>query len=69
MRLSRQPWVGLGWALHPQIHLDSGGMVELVPGSPLDVPLYWQQARIASRVMDSLSHTVASSARAELIQD
>ena len=53
---------GLGWALHPlalvDAHLASGGMVELVPGSPLDVPLYWQQARIASRVMDPLSRAV-----------
>lgn len=64
---------GLGWALHPlalvRTHLASGAMVELVPESPLDVPLYWQQARIASRVMDSLSHAVFSAAQAVLIQD
>lgn len=64
---------GLGWALHPlalvRTQLASGAMVELVPESPLDVPLYWQQARIASRVMDSLSHAVVSAAKAVLIQD
>ena len=64
---------GMGWALHPlalvDTHLASGSMVELVPGSALDVPLYWQQARIASRVMDSLGHAVVSAARAVLIQD
>lgn len=64
---------GLGWALHPLALVDnqlaSGAMVELVPECPLDVPLYWQQARIASRVMDSLSHAVVSMAKAVLIQD
>ncbi len=63
---------GLGWALHPLAlvgaHLASGALVELVPGSALDMPLYWQQARIASRVMDALTQAVVSASSEVLIQ-
>jgi LysR family transcriptional regulator (chromosome initiation inhibitor) len=62
----------LGWALHPlalvRPHLASGALVELVPASALDVILYWQQARIASRAMDALGQAVLSAARTVLIQ-
>ena len=60
---------GMGWGLHPQAliasHLAQGSLVELVPDSPLDVPLYWQHARAATSVMDGLSREVlAAAARA-----
>jgi len=36
---------GMGWGLHPQAliapQLDDGSLVELVPDTALDVPLYW----------------------------
>lgn len=64
---------GMGWGMHPraliQAHLDSGQLVALAPGCELDVPLYWQQARIASRLMDELGRAVVSAARDGLIQD
>ena len=45
---------GMGWGLQPeamiQDQLASGALVELVPGSALDVPLHWQHARAASRL-------------------
>jgi LysR family transcriptional regulator (chromosome initiation inhibitor) len=42
-------------------------LVELVPGTPLDVPLYWQEARAASLLLDGLSRAVLAAARAELL--
>ncbi|MBY4898581.1 LysR family transcriptional regulator ArgP [Cupriavidus sp. AU9028] len=62
---------GMGWGLHPQAliapHLQDGSLVELVPGAPLDVPLYWQQARVASALLEGLTRQVAASARAALL--
>lgn len=61
---------GMGWGMHPQTliapHLASGALVELVPESPLDVPLYWQEARAASVLLDGLSRSVLAAARAGL---
>lgn len=63
---------GMGWGLHPELLiapcLKAGTLVELVPGAPLDVPLYWQQARVASVLLDGLTREVAASARAALLQ-
>ena len=62
---------GMGWGLQPQAliaaHLNDGSLVELVPDMPLDVPLYWQHARAASALVDSLSRRVVSAARAALL--
>jgi LysR family transcriptional regulator (chromosome initiation inhibitor) len=60
---------GMGWGLHPQAliasHLAEGSLVELVPDTPLDLPLHWQHARAATSLMDGLSRAVlASAARA-----
>lgn len=61
---------GMGWGMQPQAliagHLKDGSLVELVPDTPLDVPLYWQHARAASALVDGLSRRVASAARAAL---
>ncbi len=61
---------GMGWGLHPQAliapYLASGELVELVPDTPLDVPLYWQKARAASVLLDGLSRAVLRAARAQL---
>ncbi len=62
---------GMGWGLHPQAliapHLATGALVELVPDTPLDVPLYWQQARAASALLDSLTRQIVSAARQALL--
>jgi LysR family transcriptional regulator (chromosome initiation inhibitor) len=62
---------GMGWGLQPQAliasQLRDGLLVELVPDTPLDVPLYWQHARAASALVDSLSRQVLSAARAALL--
>lgn len=62
---------GMGWGLHPQAliasHLKAGTLVELVPDTPLDVPLHWQYARAASALLDGLSREVLTAAHAALL--
>jgi len=63
---------GMGWGLHPQAliapQLADGRLVELVPGSALDVPLHWQHARAATALVDALGRGVLAAARASLLQ-
>jgi len=62
---------GMGWGLHPQsliaTHLAEGTLVELVPGTPLDVPLHWQQARAVSTLLEALTREVVVAAGQALI--
>lgn len=62
----------MGWGMFPHAmiaaHLADGTLIELVPDTPLDVPLYWQQARAASALLDGLTRQVVVAARAALIQ-
>ncbi|MBP6493632.1 MAG: LysR family transcriptional regulator ArgP [Rhodoferax sp.] len=64
---------GMGWGLHPQEliapHLTDGSLVELMPDTPLDIPLHWQQARAASTLMESLTRQVVAAARTALLQN
>ena len=61
---------GMGWGLHPQAliapMLGNGTLAELIPDTPLDVPLYWQEARVASVLLDGLSRVVRQTAQAQL---
>ena len=63
---------GLGWGLNPLAlvvpHLESGRLVELRPGHPLDVPLHWQYARIGARLLADLTRAVVAGARRDLLQ-
>ena len=63
---------GIGWGMHPlalvQDHLDRGQLMELKPGAYWDVPLFWQQARIASALLNDLSGAVVMAAKERLIQ-
>jgi len=63
---------GLGWPMHPQAlvreHLDSGALVELKPGRPLDIPLFWQRARMASSLLRGLTQAVSLAAKNGLVQ-
>jgi LysR family transcriptional regulator (chromosome initiation inhibitor) len=58
---------GMGWAMHPRSlvadALREGTLVELVPGSTLSVPLYWQQARAAPRLLERLRASVRAASR------
>lgn len=57
---------GMGWGLHPHELIAplllSGELVELVPDTALDVPLYWQHARAASSLIEGLSREVVVAA-------
>lgn len=61
---------GMGWGLHPEVliqaHLADGTLQELVPDAALEVPLYWQQARAASQLLDGLTQAVVTAARSAL---
>ncbi|GGE55437.1 hypothetical protein GCM10007276_35620 [Agaricicola taiwanensis] len=63
---------GLGWALNPLMlaapHLESGRLVELAPGRPLDVPLHWQASRLNVRILDHLTEAVRFAAGTALHQ-
>jgi LysR family transcriptional regulator (chromosome initiation inhibitor) len=58
--------------MHPQAlvreHLDSGALVELKPGRPLDIPLFWQHARMASSLLRGLTQAVSLAAKNGLVQ-
>lgn len=62
---------GMGWGLHPQAliqpHLDTGALLELLPDTPLDVPLHWHTARAASGLLDGLSTAILAAARTALL--
>lgn len=63
---------GMGWGMHVHDmvapYLADGRLVELVPDSALDVPLYWHQARAASAVLQGLSARVLEAAKVGLVQ-
>lgn len=59
--------LGLGWGMLPDFQVgdsvDTGELVELVPGSATDVPLYWQQWNLRSALLDVVAEAVANAAR------
>ncbi|CZT34722.1 LysR family transcriptional regulator ArgP [Rhizobium sp. 9140] len=61
---------GMGWGMNPEIlvgeHLASGRLVELIPDTPLDVPLFWQINRLAADQLTALTRAVVDTARAVL---
>lgn len=63
---------GMGWGLNPvQLvgeHLKAGRLVEVVPGTPLDIPLYWQVNRLAADRLGALTSHVVETARAVLLR-
>lgn len=65
--------LGLGWALNPAMlissHLAAGRLIELMPGSTLDVPLFWQVSRLAEASLAGLTREIIATARRELVQD
>ena len=62
---------GMGWGLNPvQLvgeYLEAGRLVEVVPGTPLDIPLYWQVNRLAAERLGTLTAHVVETARAALL--
>ncbi|MBB2752442.1 UNVERIFIED_ORG: LysR family transcriptional regulator (chromosome initiation inhibitor) [Rhizobium aethiopicum] len=61
---------GMAWGMNPtqltREHLGSGRLVELVPDTPLDVPLYWQINRLAADRLAELTREVITVAKRNL---
>ncbi len=59
---------GMGWGMIPEAQvradLDSGRLVELVPGRHSDVPMFWQHWRLESPLMADLTHAIKGAAGA-----
>lgn len=64
--------LGMGWGMNPDIlvrdHLAAGRLVELMPETPLDIPLYWQVNRLAAERLKPLTQAVVDVARGVLVQ-
>ncbi|MFZ2309275.1 MAG: LysR family transcriptional regulator ArgP [Rhodoferax sp.] len=62
---------GIGWGMNPLHlvgeHLRTGRLVELVTERPLDVPLYWQVAKLPLQELERLSQSVHRVANALLV--
>lgn len=62
---------GMGWGMQPLAlvapHLRDGSLVELVPDTALDVPLFWQHARAASTLLAGLGRAVSTAAARSLL--
>ena len=58
--------LGLGWGLLPAfqstVELERGDLVQL-GGTPVDVPLYWQQWNLRSPLLDAIADAVIAEAR------
>ena len=61
---------GLGWGMNPEpliaAHLAHGTLAELIPNTPLDVPLYWQFSRLTAPALAPLTRAVLTVAAAIL---
>jgi LysR family transcriptional regulator, chromosome initiation inhibitor len=57
---------GLAWGMNPEPlvmdHLETGRLVELIPDTPLDVPLHWQVARLTAGALSGLTQAVRQAA-------
>lgn len=61
---------GLGWGMVPDLQSEeierSGALVELSPGSEVDVPLYWQQWQLQSASLELVATAIRDAAAAHL---
>jgi LysR family transcriptional regulator (chromosome initiation inhibitor) len=61
---------GMGWGMNPSRlvhqHLRTGKLVELIPDTPLDIPLFWQINRLAADRLSGLTNEVSAVARRHL---
>lgn len=63
---------GLGWGMTPdpmvQHDLEAGTLVELIPGKPVDVPLYWQSWRLNVQALHHMTEAVQRAAGLTLLR-
>lgn len=61
----------MGWGLVPELQvraeLASGELVNVYPGEPIDVPLYWHHWRNGGELLGELTRQLSRSARQWLI--
>ena len=61
----------MGWGMNPvgltREHILAGRLVELIPETPLDIPLYWQISRLAADRLADLTREVSKVARRHLV--
>ncbi|WP_288012282.1 HTH-type transcriptional regulator ArgP [Diaphorobacter sp.] len=59
--------VGMGWGMHPLTligqQLAEGRLVQLLPNTAMDVPLYWAHPRTAQVALERLTQCVMAAAR------
>ena len=62
---------GLGWGMNPAPlvsgHLAAGRLVELIPGTPLDIALHWQFARRTAPALEPLTRALRTAAKRVLL--
>jgi LysR family transcriptional regulator (chromosome initiation inhibitor) len=62
---------GVGWGMNPlslvRAQIKGGTLVELVPDTPIDVPLYWQATRLKVPVLERLTRSVVRAAAVALV--
>lgn len=62
--------LGMGWGMVPALQCEAalvdGRLVELIPGSSLELPLYWQRWNLRSPVLDKLSAVITAEAKTAL---
>ncbi len=58
--------LGMGWGMVPELQcreaLDEGRLVELQPGTAIELPLYWQRWNLPSPLIDRLSGIIGEEA-------
>lgn len=63
---------GLAWSMNAEAlvaaDLRTGTLVELVPDTPLDVPLYWQFTRLAAPALAPLTAAITKATKSALVQ-
>lgn len=63
---------GLGWGMTPdpmvQHDLEAGTLVELIPGKPVNVPLYWQYWRLNVQALQHMTEAVQRAAGLTLLR-
>lgn len=62
---------GFGWGLVPELQVEqalaSGALQEVLPGRPLDVPLYWHHWRNGGELMATLTRHLQQAAKVWLV--
>lgn len=62
--------LGLGWGMNPEMmvgaDIANGGLVDLAPERPLDVPLSWQTARVTASALAPLTAALRHAAKGML---